>query len=308
MKKALAWLQACRLMSQPYILLPLLFGGGIYVWQTDAWSNQLLMLMIGYSVLLQLFIVFANDYADEAVDRVNTTYNLFSGGSRVLVEGKLSRKELRQGILWTMALGMMAASVGAVIYDRGGLILFLIGSWFLLWAYSYPPIQLSYRGGGEWLQAIGVGILLPLTGYYFQAGNLKAFPWIILPSTLILNFGAALVTTLPDAPSDKIGHKRTFAVQKGVSAVIRWIILLYGTSLVSLFVWILISIRSPWICLLMTLPAFFTYIGLCSLRSKPVPGYVSMDWFVGLGVATVVLIMAELSALLWLFSGQFVLN
>ena len=308
MKKVLAWLQASRLMSQPYILLPLLFGGGIYVWETGSGSTQLLVLTFVYSVLLQLFIVFANDYADEAVDRSNTTHNLFSGGSRVLVEGKLSRKELQHGILWTMVLGMIVASVAAVLHGRGALILFLIVSWVLLWAYSYPPIQLSYRGGGEWLQAIGVGMVLPITGYYFQAGSLKAFPWMILPFALLLHLGAALVTTLPDEPSDKIGHKRTFAVKNGLSAVIRWIILLYGISFVMLFAWILVSIRSPWICLLMILPSFFAYIGLCSLRNMPVPGHISMDWFVGLGVATVVLLMAALAVLFWVFPGHVALK
>ena len=161
MKKLLAWLQASRLMSQPYILLPLLFGGGVYVWQTGTWSTHLLVLTFFYSILLQLYIVYANDYADEAVDKVNTTYNLFSGGSRVLVEEKLTRKELQQGILWTMALGIIVAFMSAMVYGRGLIILFLLISWGLLWAYSYPPIQLSYRGGGEWLQAIGVGMVLP---------------------------------------------------------------------------------------------------------------------------------------------------
>jgi len=306
MKKLLAWLQASRLMSQPYILLPLLFGQGLTVRQTGAWSTELLILTICYSVFLQLYIVYTNDYADEAVDQVNTTYNLFSGGSRVLVEEKLTRKELRKGILCTMTFGMTVAFTSAVVYGRGAIILFLIISWGFLWAYSYPPIQLSYRGGGEWLQAIGVGVLLPLTGYYFQAGNLLAFPWIVLPFTLFLHLGAALVTTLPDEPSDKTGHKKTFSVRKGVSAVILWIILLYGISFVVLFVWVLVFIRSPWISLLITLPAFFAYIGLCSLRSKPVPGHASMDWFVGLGVATAVFLMAGLSILLWVFPARIV--
>jgi 1,4-dihydroxy-2-naphthoate octaprenyltransferase len=308
MKKPLAWLQASRLMSQPYILLPLLFGEGVYVWQTGVWSTQLLFITIAYSVFLQLYIVYANDYADEAVDKVNTTYNLFSGGSRVLVEEKLTRKELRQGILWTMAIGMIVALMSAVVYGRGAIILFLLISWGHLWAYSYPPLQLSYRGGGEWLQAIGVGMVLPLTGYYFQAGNLAAFPWIVLPFTLILHLAAALVTTLPDEPSDKMGHKSTLAVQKGLPTVIWWIILLYSMSFFVLFVWTLVYIRSPWLCLLVTVPAFFAYIGLCSIRTKPVPGYASMDCFVGLGVATVVLLMAGLSILLWVFPDHVALK
>lgn len=306
MKKLLAWLQASRLMSQPYILLPLLFGQGLTVRQTGAWSTELLILTLGYSVFLQLFIVYANDYADEAVDRVNTTYNLFSGGSRVLVEEKLTHKELRRGILWTMGLGMVVALVSGVVYARFGIIFFLLFSWGLLWGYSYPPVQLSYRGGGEWLQAVGVGMVLPLTGYYFQAGNLEAFPWIVLPFTLLLHFGAALVTTLPDEPSDKIGHKRTFAVRKGRATVIRWIILLYGMGFFVLFAWVLAVAPSPRIWLLITLPALVAYIGCCCFRSDAVPGRAPMDWFVGLGVATIVLLMAGLSILLWLFPGQVV--
>ena len=39
-------------------------------------------------------------------------------------------------------------------------------------AYSFAPLRLNYRGGGEILEVVGVGILLPLTGYYIAAGSL----------------------------------------------------------------------------------------------------------------------------------------
>lgn len=78
MKKPLAWLQASRLMSQPYILLPLLFGQGLYVRQVGVWSIDLFMIGCCYSLLLQLYIVYANDYADEAVDKANTTFRIAS--------------------------------------------------------------------------------------------------------------------------------------------------------------------------------------------------------------------------------------
>lgn len=303
MKKLLAWLQASRLMSQPYILLPLLFGQGLYVRHTGVWSIDLFMIGCCYSLLLQLYIVYANDYADEAVDKANTTFNVFSGGSRVLVEKKLTPQELRWGILWILVLSMMLALVTGVVYARVGIIFFLLFSWGLLWAYSYPPFQLSYRGGGEWLQAIGVGIVLPLTGYYFQAGSLKVFPWVLLPFTVLLHFGAALVTTLPDEPSDRSGHKRTLAVRKGQIRVIRWIILLYGMSFFMVFVWILVFARLPRVFALSIFPALLAYMGLCWIRSEPVPGLQAMNWFVGLGVATVVLLMAGLCIMLWFFSG-----
>jgi 1,4-dihydroxy-2-naphthoate octaprenyltransferase len=85
----------------------------------------------------------------------------------------------------------------------------------LVWAYSFAPLRLSYRGGGELLQAAGVGVVLPLVGYYAQAGELLRFPWPLLLPTIALGGAGNIATALPDAPADARSDKRTLAVWIG---------------------------------------------------------------------------------------------
>ena len=41
---------------------------------------------------------------------------------------------------------------------------------FVFVAYTLPPLRLNYRGGGELLEMLGVGLALPLYNVYLQAG------------------------------------------------------------------------------------------------------------------------------------------
>jgi 4-hydroxybenzoate polyprenyltransferase len=63
----------------------------------------------------QWFIVWANDLADEATDRANATATPFSGGSRVLVEGRLTRAALtRAAALAALGCVGVAAALTAL--------------------------------------------------------------------------------------------------------------------------------------------------------------------------------------------------
>ena len=63
-KNLLAWIQASRLPSQSYIFLPILLGQAAWVYQggTIDWRAFLLIQLFG--LFDQLYIVYANDYAD----------------------------------------------------------------------------------------------------------------------------------------------------------------------------------------------------------------------------------------------------
>lgn len=98
-------------------------------------------------------------------------------------------------------------------------------SWAFIWVYSYAPFKLSSRGGGELVQALGVGLLLLFFGYYAQAGTACDFPWNYLVFVLPLQLGSALATALPDEPSDRLGHKHTLVVLLGPGPVKRLIVL-----------------------------------------------------------------------------------
>ncbi|WP_181233056.1 prenyltransferase [Enhygromyxa salina] len=166
-------------------------------------------------VLDQLFIVFANDFADREADAVNPSPTVLSGGSRVIQEGKLTPEALRKAA-WMMLAAMVLVALGlAAIHQLWWLPVLVVGGAGLLWAYSFAPLRLSYRGHGELLQGLGVGVVLPIIGFYAQAGSFAALPWLGLLPCFLLGYVGNLLTSLPDYPGDRAASKRTYAVRHG---------------------------------------------------------------------------------------------
>jgi 1,4-dihydroxy-2-naphthoate octaprenyltransferase len=95
------------------------------------------------------------------------------------------------------------------------MLFFAAASLWLVWAYSFPPLKLSYRGHGELLQAIGVGAILPAVGFYLQCGAITALPWPALLPAVLLGWAGNLTTSLPDQPSDAATGKLSYAVRHG---------------------------------------------------------------------------------------------
>jgi 1,4-dihydroxy-2-naphthoate polyprenyltransferase len=172
-------------------------------------------------VLAQLFIVFSNDVADWQADAGNRTYNLYSGGSRVIPEGKLTLRQLAfAALIASVLLSGLAAYVGFGL-KQPLMFFFAAATVGLVWAYNFPPVRLSYRGYGELLQALGVGVVLPAAGFYVQCGSLAPLPWPALFPPFLLGWAGNLLTSLPDYPSDRRTGKRTLAVRRNPLAARR---------------------------------------------------------------------------------------
>lgn len=207
-------MQAARPLAQANLAAPLLFGEALAYHVHGRFSWAMLAAVALWGVLDQLFIVFANDYADRNDDRGGDDKTVFSGGSGVIPEGKIQPHALRRAA-WIayVLLGVLSATLAWATS------IWLLALWLaagvLLWLYSYPPVRLSYRGGGEWLQALGVGGVLPLVGFASQAGTLDHFPWAVLASTLTFGFAGNVATSLPDLKSDRRANKRTWTVRFG---------------------------------------------------------------------------------------------
>lgn len=203
-------------MAQFNIAVPLVFGAVLASHLREvALDIPMLVAALAFGVFDQLFIVFANDVADEEGDRENETFNLFSGGSRVLPEGKLTRRALSVAAL-VMAACMLALSGGLALFaDRPAMPAAWALAIVLLWSYSYPPLRLAYRGWGEAAQGLGVGVALPLIGWYLQAGDLVAVPWQALAPGFLLAFASNISTALPDHPADAKVDKLSWPVRYG---------------------------------------------------------------------------------------------
>ena len=172
-----AWIQASRPLSQVNIALPLLVGEMLAFVDCLHLDVGLLVVAHAFGVLDQLFIVWANDVADEADDRANMAPTPFSGGSRVLVEGKLTRRALARAAAGA-AIAMLVLSIfAAALLDRPAMPLAWALAGALAWAYSFAPFRLSHGAGGAAAQAFGVMVVLPLLGFFLQCGDVRGFPW-----------------------------------------------------------------------------------------------------------------------------------
>ncbi len=218
-----AWIKASRPPAYVNTFIPTLLGQLLALNLSNAWDWTIFIWLAVINWLQQLYIVFWNDYADEAADRLNENFTPFSGGSRVLPENQLTKQSLwRAGTLASIAV-LICGSWLTIFADRDYLLIFLLIGWLLLTAYSLPPFRLNYRGGGEFLQMLGCAIVLPLMGYYAQLNTLNDFPWPILLPFAIYHLASAIATTVADRSADKIAGKNTLAVRLGVDRTMQFV-------------------------------------------------------------------------------------
>ncbi len=231
-RRVLAWVRALRPLAHGNIAPPILLGQAFAVRAGHTLDPAMLLLAHAFGLLDHAYIVLSNDLADHATDRDNDTYTAFSGGSRVVPEGSITLGALSRAAIGAaislLALALLATPVRPLAP------LFALAALALLWAYSHPPLRLSYRGGGELLQGLGVGVVLPLWGFYAQAGSLEAFPWLVLAPLVLLHTVGNVITALPDTPSDARADKRTWPVRVGQRAARRHVVTGLACALVAI--------------------------------------------------------------------------
>lgn len=285
----LAWIKASRLASQSYIFLPLLLGQALHVWTGGELDWRVFVLVQLFGLFDQLYIVYANDYADLESDTQNKTYTMFSGGSRVLVDGNLSPKQLAAAAWSMVALSLGCGVLLGFLYGRWIVLPLMAAGLLLLWAYSYPPIRLSYRGGGELLQALGVGVVLPLIGFAAQTGRIDTFPWIVLVAVLPTQLACAAGTALPDELSDRETRKHTAPVLMGSRATRALIVAVHILSIAALLLLPWPPAQQDMVRWLLLIPAASALAGLAFVGTRA--GTPRMTLSVALSVTTTLSIM-----------------
>lgn len=211
-----AWLQSARPLAHANIAIPLLLGEMLAFVDCLRIDWGLLVLAHAFGVLDQLYIVWANDVADEAADEHHPAPTIVSGGSRVLQQGKLRATQIARAAIGAAVVMLALSLVAAVAMDRPATPLFWALAIGLLWAYSFAPLRLSYRGAGGLTQAFGVMVVLPVFGYYLQCGDIRGFVWPALLPCLALGLASNIATALPDFEADTAAEKLTWPVRYGL--------------------------------------------------------------------------------------------
>lgn len=294
-----AWIKASRLPAQTFIFPSLLLGQMLHQNLTGQFSWFIFSLLFFLGLTMHFYIVYANDYADYETDQHNMTFTPFTGGSRVLVEGDLGRASLFQGALFmafsTLLLSgfisLVAQTIWPVVFAAAGLL--------LLHAYSFYPIRLSYRGFGETLQMLGVGVVLPIIAFTAQGGILSDIPWLVVLVLLPSQLAMAIGTALPDAPSDIQSQKRTSAVLFGNAGAQRLMLLLFAISFTGLSALLGFNGSVASIIMYGLFGALFTGLTILTVGMVTVPGSKEMVILTGLSIFTNTLLVLA-TALVWL--------
>ena len=213
-----SWMQAARPLAHVNIAVPLVLGQ-VAAWHvTGRFESRWFAAALLWGALDHLFVIFANDFADRDADSGRRT--VLSGGSGVIPEGKLTPRQVARAATAAAVLLLLYSGVLALA-GRAWTPLYGLAALLLMWLYSFAPVRLSYRGGGELLQGIGVGIGLPSLGYYMQVEGVLAPGWVIAPAAL-LGVCSNVLTALPDVDDDKRAHKRTWPVRHGTQSARRF--------------------------------------------------------------------------------------
>ncbi len=210
-----AWLAALRLQFHPMAWIAYLLGA-MGAWRSG-FPVQMAPFWLGLACLfaLEAASVFANDYFDQASDRINRHYGPFSGGARVLVEGRISPAGMRTGIAVALA-GFTIAGVALCALAPWPMVPFLLVNAVLALGYTVPPMQLSWRGLGELDVALTHSFSALLCGGLAQGSALTApFPWLIGLPLFCAVLPAIILSGVPDFDADRSAGKRSLAVRCG---------------------------------------------------------------------------------------------
>jgi len=218
-EKIFAWIQIIRLHFYPMTWIAYSLGAMAASTKLAKWN--LAVYCIGYLVLffIELSTILANEYYDYGTDRLNKNAGPFTGGTRVLVEGKLGFAEVRAGIWASLSLavgiGYLLIRVDEQVWSFSIFLLILVGIFSGL-GYTVPPLKFSYRGLGEVTVALTHSPYVILCGYVFQGGSwADPLPWLLSIPLFLATLPAITLAGIPDRLAEKEVFKKGFAVLWG---------------------------------------------------------------------------------------------
>lgn len=204
---------ATRLPFLTATIAPVALGGAVAARDGAFHWGWFLLAMVG-ACAVHLGLNIANDVFDDAngADEANVTPTMFSGGSRVIQYGLVSRAAMiRASIAFYAVAGLIGLALAAT------------RTWTLLWVgvvgvvlslvYSAPPFRLVHRGLGEPVTALGFGPVMAVGTYLAVARTWSWEP--VLASIPVAIFVALIlyVNQVPDRVGDAAVGKRTLIVR-----------------------------------------------------------------------------------------------
>jgi len=241
-----AWVALSRAPFHSVGVFPFVLGA-IIAWSMGFPISWAVLLLSTLAVVLVMETTYlAGEYYDFEADSINASYNIFSGGSRVLQAGLIPRHRPLI-VVYVSVVGAIIIGLLLQFYYKTGPYTLLLGAFGLFCGYFYTakPIRWSYRGVGETLIAICYGWLTVNAAYYLQTGSFHPVATLVSIPLAISIFLVILINEFPDYSSDTISGKRTLVVRFGKERMAILYIILSIACFLTMFAPFLYGI--PWV-------------------------------------------------------------
>lgn len=223
-KQITPWVKAIRLQFYPMTFFAYSIGAFAFIGATGNINIPFFLLAYLLLFLLEVIVVFHNDFEDFETDKRNQSFSMFSGGSRVLVSGVLQKEQLRNAIkillVFCAILTTLVSwlSVNSFVLNIGLILVFFL----LAMSYTANPLKLSYRGLGEITVGFTHSFATILYAYVLFGGAITdTFPWLLGIPLFLAIVPAIMMAGIPDYEADMAVGKRTLAVQWGKTILAR---------------------------------------------------------------------------------------
>lgn len=241
LKKIKYWLVATRAPFFTASVIPALVGAALAKREG---------VFKGWSLLYALLIVIIehaganllNDYFDaEGSDLINQTSTPFSGGSRCIQKGILSKEKCLKGSVCCYSAGLSLAAALAISHRQPFiLILSMLGAALGI-SYSLSWTSGMGRGWGELAVGLAFGPLAVLGSYLLQTNTMAWKGFLAGVPVGFLIMGVLILNQIPDYQADRDAGKRNWTVRAGGEHRVVWI---YLAIITSAYLFVLIGILS----------------------------------------------------------------
>ncbi len=246
MPKFSAWINAARLRTLPLSVSGVFVGTALANFYGKA-NVLIFILALLTAIGFQITSNFANDYGDgvkgtDNEDRI--------GPKRALQSGRLTRKELKRGIIISIIINIFF--VIAVVFLAFGLenieylILFIALGGLSIWAaikYTIGSSAYGYRGLGDVFVFLFFGLLAVLGTMFLYTKNMTLMSVLPAISIGVFSTGVLNLNNLRDHDSDKNATKNTLVVQMGYTNGIKYHTCLLLVGLLSILVFIVLNFQ-----------------------------------------------------------------
>ncbi|MEM2237396.1 MAG: 1,4-dihydroxy-2-naphthoate octaprenyltransferase [Candidatus Caldarchaeum sp.] len=253
------WQLLFRATRFPFLtatVAPVLIGVGSATYLGFFDPLLFLLTLVGAS-LIHLGLNMTNDYFDTKLgaDTANITPTPFSGGSRIILYGLMTPRQVASTATLFYALGIAIGIYLAVLRGLIPIASIMTAGVLISVAYTAPPLKLAYRGLGEIAVGIGFGPIIVLGSHYVQAQTFSVQALLASIPIGVLILLILYVNEIPDAPYDAAAGKRTLITRLNERQVISLYKLLLAASYAVVVLSVLLGFAPPTVLLaLLTIP------------------------------------------------------